>query len=251
MKKTKWVEPGWAADRDEDVRHNGLAAKVRHRITYQTERHRQYAEAIDACHFVFCVGPAGTGKSYIAAAKALESLLDGRAEQVIITRPNVGVGNPKGFLPGGRDDKNRPWFEVMEDHFLVAIGEAYHDVYRDMVKDKRVVFEDLEYMRGRNFRNAVVVIDEAQNCSFAEMRLILTRGYGSTKFLANGDLTQCDVKHSGLREVLRRVRRSPLVEVVQFTPAENMRSAGSREMANLLAKPERRFTGVDVSFWTH
>lgn len=250
-KSTKWKPFEWEHERDKSMT-DLLPKRIRERIEYKTARHATYAKAIEIAGVVFCTGPAGTGKSYVACAKALEFILDANRpyEQVIVCRSNAGVGRTNGYIPGYIEDKNRPWMESAEDNFLQALGENHADTYRKMLKDEQIVFENFEYMRGKNFRNAVVILEEAQNCEFHELKTLLTRGYGTTKFLCNGDLSQCDIPYSGFREVIRRTRKDPEIEHVALTSDENMRGDLNRRLTLYLDKPERRFHGVDVSFFS-
>lgn len=248
--KTKWKAFEWEHERDQSV--VLLPKRIREGIEYKTARHAAYVKAIEVSGVVFCTGPAGTGKSFIPCAKALEFVLDEQRpfERIIVCRSNAGVGRTNGFLPGNMEEKSRPWMESPEDNFLQAIGEAQTELYRKMVKDGQISFETFEHMRGKNFRNAVVILEEAQNCQFHELRTLLTRGHGTTKFLCNGDLSQCDIVYSGFREVIRRTRKEPDVEHIILTAEENMRGDLNRRLSMCLNRPEKRFTGLDVSFFS-
>lgn len=262
-RKQKWenYEPdeseNWEVTRDRELERKWLKT-IRSNVDYSREKHALYNKAIEIGGVIYCTGPAGTGKSYIACATALQMLADPDRKQfskIIISRPNVGCGKGSGYLPGDRKEKNRPWMEPIEDNLLVALGVldnpvAARERYKEWLKDGSIVFEDFEHMRGRNFRDAVVILDEAQNCTFHELKTILTRGYGATKFVVNGDLTQCDIKNSGLREAIRRSKKDPMVEWIHLTSNENMRSSLNKRLTEYFNRPIQTFHGIDVSFFS-
>nr|WP_242516785.1 PhoH family protein [Corynebacterium mendelii] len=173
-------------------------------IRPKTRGQKDYVQAIDDNTIVFGLGPAGSGKTYLAMAKAVQALHAKQVSRIILTRPAVEAGEKLGFLPGTLDEKIDPYLRPL------------HDALRDMVDPEIIpklmeagVIEvaPLAYMRGRTLNDAFVILDEAQNTTAAQMKMFLTRlGFGS-KMVVTGDITQVDLpggQHSGLK-VVRRI----------------------------------------------
>ncbi|KGM19097.1 PhoH family protein [Corynebacterium auriscanis] len=182
----------------------------------KTPGQSEYVEAIDDHSVVFGVGPAGTGKTYLAMAKAVQALQNKDVTRIILTRPAVEAGEKLGFLPGTLGDKIDPYLRPL------------HDALREMVDPEMIprlmesgVIEvaPLAYMRGRTLNDSFVVLDEGQNTTPAQMKMFLTRlGFGS-KMVVTGDLSQTDLPHhqeSGLRVAQRILRDVPGVHVTAF-----------------------------------
>jgi phosphate starvation-inducible PhoH-like protein len=180
--------------------HNILSHRGRV-IRPKTPNQKRYVDAIDKYTVVFSIGPAGTGKTYLAMAKAVHALQTKQVNRIILTRPAIEAGERLGFLPGTLSDKIDPYLRPL------------YDALHDMVDPDRIpklltagVIEvaPLAYMRGRTLNDAFIVLDEAQNTSMEQMKMFLTRlGFGS-KMVVTGDITQVDLpagQRSGLREV--------------------------------------------------
>lgn len=181
-------------------------------IRPQTQGQREYVNAIDEHTVTFGVGPAGTGKTYLAMAKAVQALQRRDVAKIILTRPAVEAGERLGYLPGTLEEKIDPYLRPLFD----AVGSMMDpEIVPKLIASGTIEVAPLAYMRGRTLNEAFVVLDEAQNTTPEQMKMFLTRlGYGS-RMVITGDLTQTDLpgKTSGLR-VVRNVLRS--VEDVYF-----------------------------------
>lgn len=186
----------------------------------QTPNQERYLKAIDNQTITFGVGPAGTGKTYLAGAKAAEALEAGLVEQIIITRPAVEAGEQLGFLPGEIEDKIGPYIAAFRGAMEERLGKGKVDY---LIKTGRLEAVPLAYMRGRTFRNAFVIMDEAQNATAKQIKLFLTRiGQGST-VVVNGDSDQVDIPVSGLEPSIGALSSIPRVSVVRFTTKDIVR----------------------------
>ncbi|WP_442918786.1 PhoH family protein [Leucobacter sp. USHLN153] len=176
-----------------------------HSVRAQTRGQRAYVDAIDQNTVVFGVGPAGTGKTYLAMAKAVQALQRREVAKIILTRPAVEAGERLGYLPGTLEDKIDPYLRPLFD----AIGSMMDaDVVPKLLASGTIEVAPLAYMRGRTLNESFVILDEAQNTTPEQMKMFLTRlGYGS-KMVVTGDITQVDlpIAASGLRVVNRILR---------------------------------------------
>jgi phosphate starvation-inducible PhoH-like protein len=170
-------------------------------IRPKTLNQKRYVDAIDKHTVVFGIGPAGTGKTYLAVAKAVQALQEKQVNRIILTRPAVEAGEHLGFLPGTLNDKIDPYLRPLYD--------ALHDMLDPdsiprLLTAGTIEVAPLAYMRGRTLNDAFIILDEAQNTSMEQMKMFLTRlGFGS-KIVVTGDVTQVDLPggtRSGLREV--------------------------------------------------
>ena len=170
-------------------------------IRPKTLNQKRYVDAIDEHTVVFGIGPAGTGKTYLAMAKAVAALQDKQVNRIILTRPAIEAGERLGFLPGTLNDKIDPYLRPLYD--------ALHDMVDPdsvprLLTAGTIEVAPLAYMRGRSLNDAFIILDEAQNTSAEQMKMFLTRlGFGS-KMVVTGDVTQVDLpsgQRSGLREV--------------------------------------------------
>ena len=200
-----------------DVYASGSPLKAR------TPNQELYLEAIRNNDLVFGIGPAGTGKTYLAVAAAVHLLRSDRARKVILARPAVEAGERLGFLPGDIEAKVNPYLRPLFD----ALNDMmdYNTIRRFMETDV-VEVVPLAFMRGRTLNNAVIILDEAQNTTRGQMQMFLTRmGHGS-KMIVTGDPTQIDIpdpRESGLIDAARRLRRVRGVSFVQFDRGDVVR----------------------------
>lgn len=166
----------------------------------QTRGQREYVQAIDDHTIVFGIGPAGTGKTYLAMAKAVQALQRREVAKIILTRPAVEAGERLGYLPGTLEDKIDPYLRPLFD----AIGSLVEaDLVPKLLASGAIEVAPLAYMRGRTLNESFVILDEAQNTTPEQMKMFLTRlGFGS-RMVVTGDVTQLDLPHaaSGLRQV--------------------------------------------------
>ncbi|UQW98629.1 PhoH family protein [Rummeliibacillus sp. G93] len=192
-------------------------------IRAKTIGQREYIQAIRHKDLVFCIGPAGTGKTYLAVVMATQALKNGHVKRIILTRPAVEAGESLGFLPGDLKEKVDPYLRPLYD--------ALHDVLgaeqtARMIERGTIEIAPLAYMRGRTLDDAFVILDEAQNTTEAQMKMFLTRlGFGS-KMVITGDETQIDLPHgakSGLISAEKTLRYVKDVEIKFLEQADVVR----------------------------
>ncbi|MFM6943688.1 MAG: PhoH family protein [Bacteroidota bacterium] len=181
-----------------------------------------YLEAIRDNEVIFGIGSAGTGKTYIAASYAAGELFHRRVDKIILTRPNVEVGRGLGFLPGTLEEKFAPYLDPFDSVFTKALGKGF---YEYSLKSKAVEPRALGFMRGASFENAIILVDEAQNLTKAEFKMLLTRIGKNCKVILSGDPDQTDIgQDSGLLDAVRRLEGLPGIEVVRFMDEDIVRS---------------------------
>ena len=183
----------------------------------------RYIEAIRDHTLVFGIGPAGTGKTYLAMAAAVEALLSGAVRRIVLTRPAVEAGERLGFLPGDLEAKFNPYLRPLHDALFEMLGPEEVAAYTDR---GAIEIAPLAYMRGRTLNDAIVVLDEAQNTSRAQMKMFLTRLGFNSKMVITGDDTQVDLptdRPSGLNHAERILRAVRDVAVVHLTAADVVR----------------------------
>lgn len=200
----------------------------------QTQAQGHYLLAIDASVITIATGPAGTGKTFLAGAYAAEQLISGKCDRVIITRPAIEVGQSLGLLPGELHEKYAPFLTPFREVMIERMGKGH---YEYAVKMERVSAQPLSYMRGATFRDAVVVLDEAQNCTPAEMKMFLTRIGENCKVIINGDIEQCDLRGPcGLEDAVHRISHLDDVTHIRFTEDDIVRSGIVREILRAYRK---------------
>jgi phosphate starvation-inducible PhoH-like protein len=180
---------------------------------------------------IFAIGPAGTGKTMLAVQWAIDQLKYGDAEKVIITRPAVSVDEQHGFLPGDLNQKMEPWTKPIMDVF----SENYEArEIENMIREGVIEVSPLAYMRGRTFKNAVVIADEMQNATPSQMKMLLTRLGSKSKMVVTGDLQQADrPSNNGLLEFLKLFndfKENRYVDVCHFTIGDIERHEAVREV---------------------
>lgn len=192
-------------------------------IKPKTLGQQAYIEKIKNNDVVFGIGPAGTGKTYLAVAMAVRSFKQGEVNRIILTRPAVEAGESLGFLPGDLQDKVDPYLRPLYDGLFEILG---FETYQGLVEKGMIEVAPLAYMRGRTLDNAFVILDEAQNTTSEQMKMFLTRlGYGS-KAIITGDKTQVDLprgKNSGLRTAERILKNVNGIEFQNFSSIDVVR----------------------------
>ena len=178
-----------------------LGPALRQVMTPRNVRQQEYLQAIGENDLVFAIGPAGTGKTYLAVAMAAAALLEKRVKRIVLCRPAVEAGEKLGFLPGDLAEKVNPYLRPLYDALYDILG---YDKVGRMLERNIIEVAPLAFMRGRTLNDAFVILDEAQNTTSEQMKMFLTRiGFGS-KAVVTGDVTQIDLpagKVSGLKEV--------------------------------------------------
>ena len=190
----------------------------------KSDHQEQYIHAMNNSQITFGIGPAGTGKTYLAVAHCLGELLSGRKQKLILTRPVVEAGESLGFLPGDLSQKLNPYLKPLYDSMEALIAPA---TIRRLEESGSIEIAPLAYMRGRSIHNACIILDEAQNTTQAQMKMFLTRIGENSCAIITGDVTQIDLpkaSSSGLvqaREILKGIEG---IEFVNFTSRDTIRS---------------------------
>lgn len=208
-----------------DVEQGGnltLKTKKRH-INPRTQTQADFIEAMNTHEMVFGLGPAGTGKTFLAVAKAVSMMLEGKVDKIILTRPAVEAGENLGFLPGDLKEKIDPYLRPLYD--------ALYDMLPADQVDKKLELGEIEiaplaYMRGRTLSHAVVILDEAQNTTPMQMKMFLTRLGEGSRMVINGDLSQTDLPRgvqSGLADAIAVCRSIDEIKIVEFTEKDVVR----------------------------
>jgi len=192
-------------------------------IRARSENQQRLVDAYYANDMVFAVGPAGTGKTYLSIALAVRALKEKTAKKIILSRPAVEAGEKLGFLPGDMKDKIDPYLQPLYD----ALEDMLPQVkLQDMMEKHQIQIAPLAFMRGRTLSDAVVILDEAQNTTPAQIRMFLTRMGWNTKMIITGDTSQIDLPHSqrsGLIEALHILNNVEGIGVVNLTQSDIVR----------------------------
>jgi phosphate starvation-inducible PhoH-like protein len=199
------------------------AARALPPIKALNQAQADYLAALRASPQVVVVGPAGTGKTWIAATFAADLYRSGRVARIILTRPTVPCGRSLGFFPGTLEDKFAPWATPIVEAIKERIGKAAYEI---ALKHGAIEMVPFEVMRGRSFKDAFVLLDEAQNTTPAEMKMFLTRIGEGCLTVVNGDVSQCDLDAgSGLKAAIDLIAARDLpVPVIEFSTADIVRS---------------------------
>ncbi|HWG79859.1 MAG TPA: PhoH family protein [Stellaceae bacterium] len=212
--------PNWhplAGDRD-STREQSYLRKVRP----QSDGQRALMAAIERHSLTLALGPAGTGKTYLAITAAVEALEAGKVGRIVLTRPAIEAGESLGFLPGDLHEKLAPYLRPLYDALNERIGGKR---LRQLMTEGAIEIAPVAYMRGRTLNNAFVVIDEAQNCTYGQIKMLLTRlGWHSTMILT-GDPDQSDLLDglSGFADIARRLEVVPEIAVVRLSDRDIVR----------------------------
>jgi phosphate starvation-inducible PhoH-like protein len=192
-------------------------------IVAKTANQRGYVGAMRTNDIIFAIGPAGTGKTYLAVAAAVEALTSGRASRIILTRPAVEAGESLGYLPGSFKDKVDPYLRPLYDALfdMMPLEKA-----RRLIEEEVIEVAPLAFMRGRTLSDAYIILDEAQNTTSTQMRMFLTRLGWNSRAIVTGDITQIDLTHhhvSGLVEAEERLAAVPGIAIVHMTGQDVVR----------------------------
>jgi phosphate starvation-inducible PhoH-like protein len=190
-------------------------------------------EAIDERNLVLALGPAGTGKTYLAIAKAVEALEAGKIGRIVLSRPAIEAGESIGFLPGDMEDKLAPYLRPLYDALTDRMSMKR---VRALIAEGAIEIAPVGYMRGRTLNNAFVVIDEAQNCTYVQLKMLLTRlGWNST-MVVTGDPAQSDLLPgiSGLADVAGKLEAVGNIAIVRLADRDIVRHPLVAEMLGVL-----------------
>ena len=192
-------------------------------IKSRSENQQQLVDAYEKNDMVFAVGPAGTGKTYLSIALAVKALKEKTAKKIILSRPAVEAGEKLGFLPGDMKEKIDPYLQPLYDALEDMIPAVK---LQDMMEKRIIQIAPLAFMRGRTLSDAIVILDEAQNTTSAQIKMFLTRMGANTKMIITGDLTQIDLpreQKSGLRIALDILRDVKGIATVRFNDKDIVR----------------------------
>jgi len=203
--------------------YKGASAKPLSGIVPRTVNQKLLLDALKSSRQVFILGPAGTGKTYVTATYAADLYTMKDIDKIVITRPHVAVGKELGFLKGDLQEKTMPWalpvLDVLEKHLGKGTVETG-------IKAGNIEMAPLALMRGRSFENAFIIVDEVQNITTHELKMVLTRVGEGTTIVLNGDAQQSDLKEAdGLSKVIHMAKKHMLpVPIVEFTVDDIVRS---------------------------
>lgn len=195
--------------------------------TPKTENQKLYINAIQHNPMVVSLGPAGTGKSYIAACMAGNALKSKKVSRIVLTRPNIPTGKSIGFFPGSLQEKMEPWCRPILDTLRAYLGQGDYDC---QVKNGNIEVVPFETIRGRSFDNCFIILDEAQNCSYEEIKAFVTRSGDYSTTIINGDVTQTDLNRysNGLSSIVDMLRNNESlrksVALIEFDKDDIVRS---------------------------
>ncbi len=215
---------GGSADESEIQNLNDMVLKTKKRYIYpRSATQAKYIDAMLKNELVFGLGPAGTGKTYLAVALAVSMMLEGAVDKIILSRPAVEAGENLGFLPGDLKEKVDPYLRPLYD--------ALYEMLPAETVDKKLSIGEIEiaplaFMRGRTLSNAFVILDEAQNTTPMQMKMFLTRLGENSRMVVNGDLSQVDLPRgvvSGLRDALDTLKKVDNITSVTFTSSDVVR----------------------------
>ena len=205
-------------------------------IKSRTANQQQLVDAYEKNDMVFAVGPAGTGKTYLSIALAVRALQEKQIKRIILSRPAVEAGEKLGFLPGDMKEKIDPYLQPLYDALEDMLPALK---LQDMIEKNIIQIAPLAFMRGRTLNDAVVILDEAQNTTTAQIKMFLTRMGWNTKIIVTGDLTQIDLPRntrSGLEEALRILSDVEGISVVRFDSTDIVRHKLVTRIVNAFEK---------------
>ena len=213
-------------------------------IKARSENQQRLVDAYQNNDMVFAVGPAGTGKTYLSIALAVKALKEKTAKKIILSRPAVEAGEKLGFLPGDMKDKIDPYLQPLYDALEDMIPQVK---LQDMMEKHVIQIAPLAFMRGRTLSDAVVILDEAQNTTPAQIRMFLTRMGWNTKMIITGDMTQIDLPHSqksGLIEALHILNNVEGIGVVNLNGKDIVRHKLVTRIVNAYERYDEEVKGV-------
>ncbi len=212
-----------------------LKTKLKH-INPRTANQSMFIDAMNNHDLTFGLGPAGTGKTYLAVAKAVAEMEAKKVDKIILTRPAVEAGENLGFLPGDLKEKIDPYLRPLYDALYEMLPR---DIVDKKIQNGEIEIAPLAYMRGRTLSHAVVILDEAQNTTPMQMKMFLTRLGEGSKMVVNGDLTQTDLPRgmeSGLKEAERILQNVDEIAFVRFDERDVVRHGLVSKIVNAYAK---------------
>lgn len=200
-----------------------LESFKKERVTPRTPRQAEYIQAVKQNDMILCVGPPGTGKTRISIGLAIEALDTGKIDRVVITRPMVGAGEEPGALPGGLEQKIAPFLRPIFEEMKYFASKSQIAKWK---KEKVIDVCPLAYTRGITFKNSYIILDEAQNATYEQLKMLITRLGEGSKILVNGDISQTDLakKYSGgLSTIVEIMDGVKGVSIIKFDKSDIVR----------------------------
>jgi phosphate starvation-inducible protein PhoH and related proteins len=229
--KVRALFPGtsWSPDDNDPMRDQRYVKNVKPRSDGQAK----LMTAIDEHNLIMAMGPAGTGKTYLAVSKAVEALESGQVGRIVLSRPAVEAGEHIGFLPGALEEKLAPYLRPLYDALADRVSPKR---LKSLMAEGLIEIAPIAYMRGRTLNNAFVVVDEAQNCTYGQLKMLLTRlGWNST-MVVTGDPAQTDLlpEMSGLAGICEKLEQVDDIAVVRLAQADIVRHPLVASMLDVL-----------------
>ena len=220
---TDAIEKVTGVKNHQDSKQEVAVSNTLRRIRPRSEGQAGYVEAIRKHDMTFCIGPAGSGKTYLAVAAAVEALKTKQVRKIVLVRPAVEAGESLGYLPGDLQAKLNPYLRPLLD----AINEMVdYDQVKYLMEQDTIEVIPLAYMRGRTLNQAFIILDEAQNSTVAQMKMFLTRMGEGSKVVVSGDISQVDLPSgvtSGLRDAVQRLHSLPGVAFIRLSEVDIVR----------------------------
>jgi phosphate starvation-inducible protein PhoH and related proteins len=227
-----------AASRPEAEQNSVIIYTPAGNVKPSTAGQQQYCQAVEDNDIVFCIGPAGTGKTYLAVAMAMAYLNKKKVNKIILSRPAVEAGENLGYLPGDYREKINPYLTPLYDALENIVAMP---ILRKQIDQGIIEVIPLAYMRGRTLNNAFVLLDEGQNCTFMQMKMFLTRLGVNSKCIVNGDITQIDLpktRESGLLSIQNILQGIAGIRFVYLDSTDVIRHKLVKDIINAYAKDE-------------
>lgn len=208
----------------EDLRNKSVQERfVEQQIKPKTKNQALYMKNIETSTISFCIGPPGSGKTFLPCALAIKALKKGEVQQIIITRPAVECGRVFGFLPGGMREKFDPYLGPIYQAFAHFLSKQEIE---KLIAEEKILIIPLAFMRGLTFKNSYVILDEANNCSYIELKMVLTRLGENSKLVISGDIRQSDLtpnRNPPLVQVMRKLKGHKDISHTQLTNSDVVR----------------------------
>ena len=209
---------------EDQISNDDFGIKTPRKTVYaRTEKQKKYLEILKKNNIIYAIGPAGTGKTFLPVAVAVNKLISGEVKKIILSRPAVEAGESLGFLPGDLKDKIDPYLIPLYDSLSELIG---HDKMNKKIEDGSIEIAPLAFMRGRTLKDSFVILDEAQNATETQIKMFLTRLGKNTTMVVNGDPTQIDLpnsKVSGLMNSANVLSNIEEIKIVKFDSTDVQR----------------------------
>ena len=223
----------------EEKKNNLFIQTRKRKIIPRTLNQNIYFKLLNSKNIVFAIGPAGTGKTYIAVAKAIEALQDGKVNKIILSRPAVEAGEKLGFLPGDLKEKVDPFLRPIYDALYSML--PFEDVEKK-ISNNTIEIAPIAFMRGRTLQDCFIILDEAQNTTRTQMKMFLTRLGKNSQMVVVGDTTQIDLiseKESGLKDALRKLKKIIDIGFIELNEKDVVRHDLVKKIINAYEKENK------------